>query len=93
MNPNSPIVEKSKFPFQTDESTVIDNKAILLAYVRFINEQKKKEITEDQILIFTDQLKTDIESTFSFEAVDKLDNSLQTEFQDLKYDCEAKIFF
>lgn len=55
--------------------------------------KKKKEITEDQILIFTDQLKTDIESTFSFEAVDKLDNSLQTEFQDLKYDCEAKIFF
>nr|CAD7431569.1 unnamed protein product [Timema monikensis] len=30
---------------------------------------------------------------FSFEAVDKLDNSLQTEFLDLKYDCEAKIIF
>ena len=56
-----------------------------------------------------DQLKTDMESRFedltklqisewildpfSFEAVDKLDNSLQTEFLDLKYDCEAKINF
>nr|CAD7430141.1 unnamed protein product [Timema monikensis] len=56
-----------------------------------------------------DQLKTDMElrfedltklqipdwilDPFSFEAVDKLDNSLQTEFLDLKYDCEAKIIF
>nr|CAD7592542.1 unnamed protein product [Timema genevievae] len=56
-----------------------------------------------------DQLKTDMESRFedltklqipdwildpfSFEAVDKLDNSLQTEFLVLKYDCEAKIIF
>nr|CAD7261320.1 unnamed protein product [Timema shepardi] len=30
---------------------------------------------------------------FSFEDVDRLDNSLQTEFLDLKYDCEAKIIF
>lgn len=30
---------------------------------------------------------------FSFEAVDNLDNSLQTEFVDLKYDCEKKIIF
>ena len=30
---------------------------------------------------------------FSFEGVDKLDNSLQTEFLDLKYDCETKIIF
>nr|CAD7463263.1 unnamed protein product [Timema tahoe] len=33
------------------------------------------------------------EDPFSFEAVDKLDNSLQTEFLDLKYDYEAKIIF
>ena len=30
---------------------------------------------------------------FSFEAVDKLDNSLETEFLDLKYGCEEKIIF
>ncbi|XP_042913245.1 protein FAM200C-like [Parasteatoda tepidariorum] len=56
-----------------------------------------------------DQLKTDVESRFkdsvkleipdwifdpfSFENVDKLTSSLQTEFLDLKYDCEAKVVF
>ena len=39
------LLKKSKFALQIDESTVIDNKAILLAYVRFINEQK--EITDE----------------------------------------------
>nr|CAD7264078.1 unnamed protein product [Timema shepardi] len=55
------------------------------------------------------QLKTDMKSrfedltklqipawildSFSFEPVDKFDNSLHTKFLDLKYDCEAKIIF
>ena len=34
------LLKKSKFALQIDESNVSDNKAILLAYVRFIDEQK-----------------------------------------------------
>ena len=30
---------------------------------------------------------------FSFDAVDTLEHLLQTEFLDLKYDCEAKMIF
>ena len=45
-----------------------------------------KDVTKLQIPVW-------ILDPFSFEAVDKLDNSLQTEFLDLKYDCEAKIIF
>lgn len=34
------FLNKSKLAVQIDELTVIDNKAIVLAYVRFSNEQK-----------------------------------------------------
>ncbi|XP_056647091.1 protein FAM200C-like [Diorhabda sublineata] len=41
------MLKKRKFTLHIDESIVIVNKAILLAYVRFINEQK--EITEEML--------------------------------------------
>nr|CAD7394509.1 unnamed protein product [Timema cristinae] len=51
------------------------------------NHREAFSLVEELLLVAT---KAD---PFSFEAVDKLDNSLQTEFLDLKYDCEAKIIF
>nr|CAD7427082.1 unnamed protein product [Timema monikensis] len=56
-----------------------------------------KKLKTDMELRFEDLTKLQIPDwildPFSFEAVDKLDNSLQTEFLDLKYDCEVKIIF
>nr|CAD7397359.1 unnamed protein product [Timema cristinae] len=56
-----------------------------------------RKLKTDMELRFEDLTKLQIPDwildPFSFEAVDKLDNSLQTEFLDLKYDCEAKIIF
>jgi hypothetical protein len=59
------LLKKSKFALQIDESTVIDNKAILLAYVRFINEQK--EITEE--MLFARTLITDTKGSSIFKVV------------------------
>ncbi|XP_025405011.1 SCAN domain-containing protein 3-like [Sipha flava] len=50
-----------------DESTVTDNKAILLAYVRFINE--RKEIVEK--LLFATSLITDTKGSSIFQAVEE----------------------
>lgn len=48
-------LKENNFVLQIDESTVTDNKAILLTYVRFINECK--EIVEE--LLFAKSLTTD----------------------------------
>lgn len=45
------MLNKSKFALQNDESTVTDNKEILLGYVRFINEHN--EITEEMLFADT----------------------------------------
>lgn len=59
------VLKKRKFALQIDESTVTDNKAILLAYVRFINEQK--EITEE--MLFARTLITDTKGSSIFKVV------------------------
>ncbi|XP_071032987.1 SCAN domain-containing protein 3-like [Parasteatoda tepidariorum] len=97
------FLKEGKSALQIDESTVIDNKAVL-AYVRFINESK--EINEE--MLFTRTLNTDTKGSSIFKLVkdyfevkeipltkfvDKLTSSLQTEFLVLKYDCEAKVVF
>nr|CAD7430207.1 unnamed protein product [Timema monikensis] len=66
-----------------------------LTYIRL--QSSLAFLKTDMELRFEDLTKLQIPDwildPFSFEAVDKLDNSLQTEFLDLKYDCEAKIIF
>lgn len=59
------MLKKSKFALQIDESTVIDNNAILLAYVRFINEQK--ESTEE--MLFARSLTTDAKGSSIFNVL------------------------
>ncbi|XP_042908516.2 protein FAM200C-like [Parasteatoda tepidariorum] len=59
------ILKEDKFALQIDESTVIDNKAIVLAYLRFINESK--EINEE--MLFTRTLNTDTKGSSIFKLV------------------------
>nr|CAD7439740.1 unnamed protein product [Timema bartmani] len=60
-----------------------------------LNTEHEEEpmLIDPEGLIEGDSINFEGDDPFSFEAVDKLDNSLQTEFLDLKYDCEAKIIF
>ncbi|XP_042907472.1 zinc finger MYM-type protein 6-like [Parasteatoda tepidariorum] len=58
------FLKEGKFTLQIDESTVIDNKAVL-AYVRFINESK--EINEE--MLFTRTLNTDTKGSSIFKLV------------------------
>ncbi|XP_042905449.1 zinc finger MYM-type protein 6-like [Parasteatoda tepidariorum] len=58
------FLKEGKFALQIDESTVIDNKAVL-AYVRFINESK--EINEE--MLFTRTLTTDTKGSSIFKLV------------------------
>ncbi|XP_042895049.1 protein FAM200C-like [Parasteatoda tepidariorum] len=58
------FLKEGKFALQIDESTAIDNKAVL-AYVRFINE--RKEINEG--MLFTRTLNTDIKGSSIFKMV------------------------
>ncbi|XP_071035296.1 zinc finger MYM-type protein 6-like [Parasteatoda tepidariorum] len=58
------FLKEGKFELQIDESTVIDNKAVL-AYVRFINESK--EINEE--MLFTRTLNTDTKGLSFFKLV------------------------
>lgn len=60
-------LRENNFALQIDESTVTDNKAILLAYVRFINE--RKEIVEE--LLFATSLITDTKGSSIFQAVEE----------------------
>ena len=63
----SQLVEKlktSKFSIQLDESTVSDNRAILMAYVRFIYDNYK--LCEE--MLFTKLLETDTTGLSIFEA-------------------------
>ena len=58
------ISKTSKFSIQLDESTVNDNRAILMAYARFIADSCKlcKE------MLFAKLLETDMTGLFIFEA-------------------------
>ncbi|XP_042910873.1 protein FAM200C-like [Parasteatoda tepidariorum] len=56
------FLKEGKFALQIDESTVIDNKAVL-AYVRFINESK--EINEE--ILFARTLNTDTKGSSIFK--------------------------
>ncbi|XP_071037123.1 protein FAM200C-like [Parasteatoda tepidariorum] len=58
------FLKEGKFALQIDESTVIDNKAVLV-YVRFINESK--EINEE--MLFTRTLNTDTKGSSIFKLV------------------------
>ncbi|XP_042912632.1 SCAN domain-containing protein 3-like [Parasteatoda tepidariorum] len=58
------FLKEGKFALQIDESTVIDNKAVL-AYVRFINESK--EINEE--MLFTRTLYTDTKGSSIFKLI------------------------
>jgi len=60
-------LRKSDFTLQIDESTVTDNKAILLAYVRFINNNK--EFVEE--LLFAKSLITDTKGSSIFQMVNE----------------------
>lgn len=51
----------AQFSFQLDESTLPRNEALLLAYVRFINEEK---ITDE--LLFAKHLATDLKKSRYF---------------------------
>ncbi|XP_050528101.1 SCAN domain-containing protein 3-like [Daktulosphaira vitifoliae] len=60
-------LRENNFSLQIDESTVSDNKAILLAYVRFINECK--EIVEK--VLFATSLIIDTKGSSIFQAVEE----------------------
>ncbi|XP_025191177.1 SCAN domain-containing protein 3-like [Melanaphis sacchari] len=61
------MIIENNFTLQIDESTVTDNRAILLAYVRFINE--RKEIVEK--VLFATSLTTDTKGSLIFQAVEE----------------------
>lgn len=60
-------LRENNFALQIDESTVTDNKALLLAYVRFINE--RKEIVEE--VLFATNLITDTKGSLIFQTVEE----------------------
>ncbi|XP_050527964.1 SCAN domain-containing protein 3-like [Daktulosphaira vitifoliae] len=60
-------LRENNFALQIDESTLTDNKAILLAYVRFINE--RIEIVEE--VLFAISLITDTKGSSIFQAMEE----------------------
>lgn len=78
------LLKKSKFALQIDESTVIDNKAILLD-VRFINEQK--EINEE--MLFARSVITHMKGSSIFKAVHDYFNEKGIPLTNLSVSCNG----
>ncbi|XP_068225710.1 general transcription factor II-I repeat domain-containing protein 2-like, partial [Palaemon carinicauda] len=74
-------LQVKQFSLQLDESTLRDNEAILLAYVRFNSDEGHKE----EMLFATSLVKDTKETAFFMNYVSKMEKSLKDIFEKLNY--------